>query len=468
VERVVCLDRRARLASRDRRGHLAFGFTVPPGSVELRLRFRYAPGEVGGVRNLLTLSVFDPRGFRGAAHRWRVDQEVVLTPGRATPGFLAGPLYAGRWEVGVDAHEVLNDGEGAGWCEWSLQAVAVRDPGRDAREADPRERPPGPVCLHSRAGWYRGDLHSHSLHCDGTAPVAAMARAARRAGLQFLAMTCRNTTSWLADLDGWPEGLLPIRGMELTTFRGHANLLGLAGWVDWRDPGPAGLARALREAVRRRALVVVNHPMAVGNPRCTGCTWEWEGVDPGLVHAVEVWNGPWGAGEVDNPGALALWTALLDRGLRVPAVAGTDAHDPADYEARGLGFTWVHAEGLGEAEVLEAVARGRSYLSRGPRLRLVLPDGREVVPGEELPPDRFEALQVEVRDLSAPATLRFVADGEPGPPGTSRPPGPGWPPAPPPGGGDGGSCGPGTGPTSSWRSPTPCTWRGAGEGGGGR
>lgn len=430
---VTCLQQTGRLSERDRQKYYAFNFTLPPQTAQLWIHFRFRPGMVETVQNLLTLSLFDPVGFRGAAHRWQVDQKIRVAGELATPGFFSGPLYPGRWQVEIDAHEIVNDGEAHGWCEYELTVIAEVQDGQHSPDGgpppfkDPRREAPGPAWIHSQPGWYKGDLHSHSLHCDGGSAVADMARAAANRGLDFLALTCHNTTSWFGVETQWPEGLVPMRGMECTTYFGHANTLGIEAWIDWRTPGQGFGTRMLLEQTRQQdALFVVNHPCAVGNPFCTGCHWDYMGVNFEQVDCLEVWNGLWRAQGVYNPAALRLWTDLLNAGYRITALAGTDNHQAGQYLERSLPFTWVYAEGLSEAEILQALRRGRVFLSAGPELYFTArtPGGFETcLPGDQLPAGQSISLVVDVRELAAPAALWLVSDGVPSESRSLAPPG---------------------------------------------
>ena len=93
------LEDAASVTRRDRHRRLVYDVKVPAGMAALRIIFRYEPGEVAGVHNLLTVSVFGPNGFRGAAHRWAQSQEILMDARRATPGFLPGAISAGTWRV---------------------------------------------------------------------------------------------------------------------------------------------------------------------------------------------------------------------------------------------------------------------------------------------------------------------------------------------------------------------------------
>jgi len=215
-------------------------------------------------------------------------------------------------------------------------------------------QPPPAEVPGRRAGWFRGDLHLHTVHSDGRRTPAELARAARASGLDFVVSTEHNTSAanrcWGAeDL----SGLLVVPGEEVTTRHGHWLAVGLAAgdWVDWRYRPRDRLFD--RYAARVRAaggMVVAAHP-ALPVP---GCAWEF-----GYRHvdAIEVWNGRW---TLDDEAALAIWNGLLRRGRRIVAVAGSDSHAAA--QPVGRPHTVVHARALGAAAVVEGLRHGRSYL----------------------------------------------------------------------------------------------------------
>lgn len=415
VETVRCLEFGGTLTSRDRQRRRIHTFSVPAGANQLRIDFRYRPADVKGVHNLLTLALFDPRRFRGAAHRWNQDQSIVIDRDRATPGFLPGSVEPGRWRIELDAHEIVNDGSVTGACEFALLAEVTRGPVRDGRGKQPRRaRRSWSAGLDPMLGWYRGDLHSHSTHCDGASSIAEVAQAAAAAGLDFLATTGHNTISqWEID-ETWPAPLLRIRGVECTTYFGHANVLGATDWIDWRvESVESGAQLILDQAAAQDALAVVNHPCAMGNPVCTGCRWEYPALHLPRFDGIEVWNSAWPAADVGNPAALSLWTNLLESGQRLTAIAGTDAHTADEYRRRDLPYTWVHSAGLSERSILQALRAGRVYISRGPMLSFAARDEagqRARLPGDMLRAGSFD-LRVVVQRLDESATLWLVADG---------------------------------------------------------
>ena len=78
---------------------------VPPGTGALRVTLSY-PRDSGTV---LDLGCFDPAGFRGWSGGAR-DSFVVAEFG-ATPGYLAGPVTAGLWQVVTGLYAVPADGD---------------------------------------------------------------------------------------------------------------------------------------------------------------------------------------------------------------------------------------------------------------------------------------------------------------------------------------------------------------------
>ncbi len=159
--------------------HIPHAFSVPADATRLAIRFDYEPRQCAGqpVPNDLSLTLFDPTGARGARH-CNPDRNLVLTARSATPGYQPGPLQPGTWTVWIDSHRIMpsetiryffeidiTDGpvEEPPLPEWEKGAVAARGP-----------------------GWYRGDLHGHTIHSDGHWDVPDLVRYARERGLDFV------------------------------------------------------------------------------------------------------------------------------------------------------------------------------------------------------------------------------------------------------------------------------------------
>jgi hypothetical protein len=334
---------------------------VPPGVGELGVRYRYdrPPTPPGVPGNVLDLGVFDergtgPEGFRGWSGGAR--DGFAISGSGATPGYLPGPVNPGTWQVVLGPYTVAPQG-----LAWEVEVSLTAGPPGPAFVPDPApERAAG----RGRA-WYRGDLHTHSVHSDGRRTPAQLATEARAAGLDFVASTEHNTPS--ASL-GWgahagPD-LLVLDGQEVTTRDGHWLALGLApgALVDWRYRAADGVLGGVLAGLRARGgLAVAAHPFCP----FPGCAWRfgYQGVD-----AVEVWNGPW---TPDDEAALAVWDGLLASGGRpLPAVAGSDAHGPADRV--GHPHTVVLADGLDRRSLLAGLAAGRCWMAASATVGLEL------------------------------------------------------------------------------------------------
>lgn len=376
------------------------------------------------LANAASMTVWSPGGFRGALHRTDDDEWTVIGVDEAAPGCLAGPLSTGSWELNVETALILNDGAETGYLTWHVEAVAEvgGDAGTSgATVASQAARPvastlgpdrPAPT---SGARWYRGDLHCHTLHSDGSFTVDERLERAVARGLDFLAITDHNTVSHHRELDPWRDRIVPIRGSEVTTFHGHMNVFGLSEVIDWRaDRRGGGAAGIVAQAHRQGALVSINHPSSFGDPWCVGCHWDFARVDYSTIDTMEVWNGGWADVETANEANVALWTDLLDAGVRITAISGTDSHGPVDDDDPTLGFVHVHAAEASEATILQAIGRGRVFLSSGAILSFRARDSRGgeiTVPGSDMAADGRLDLRVNVQQLAEAATVWFVTSG---------------------------------------------------------
>jgi hypothetical protein len=378
-------------------GYLDCPFQVPVGVGAVHLRLEYAPLSVAGVNNLITLGLFDPQGFRGNAHRHPPDREVRVAPGEATAGFMAGPIRAGRWLAQLAVHSVV---PGNGPCHYKLDIELL--PAEGTQEMHPFS-PPVRRAAGGEAGWYRGELHAHTLHSDGGLELGTVMERARQRGYDFLAITDHNTHSALGEIETTlVDGLLVIPGLELTTFYGHALALGVDRWVNWRTGYGGWCMEAAAQAVKAQGGVfIIAHPSDVGSPLCTGCRWEYPDFDLRLAEALEIWNGSWRA---ENSQNLRLWQRAQMAGQRLTATAGCDYHNLGDWN-ENTPFNYIYARGLSVPELLEGIRSGRVVVSRGPWLevRVSAPGGPGAGSGE--------TLQSGAAQLSLQASWRQAPQG---------------------------------------------------------
>ncbi|MCC3372741.1 hypothetical protein [Cohnella sp. REN36] len=124
----------------DARTHLRYPFEIREPSAALHIRFAYAPKTLEDresarrlmeqsiaqyvtpeqreralenveryypLKNLITISVDDAQGYRGACHRQDPEQLLFLSEREASPGLYPGPIAPGQWCVTLSLHAVV-------------------------------------------------------------------------------------------------------------------------------------------------------------------------------------------------------------------------------------------------------------------------------------------------------------------------------------------------------------------------
>lgn len=68
------------------------------------------------IVNLITLSLDDPNGYRGCAHRHSPTQRHFISKGSASYGFYKGNIVPGEWKANLHVHALVTD-----FCECKLK-----------------------------------------------------------------------------------------------------------------------------------------------------------------------------------------------------------------------------------------------------------------------------------------------------------------------------------------------------------
>ncbi|WP_178024483.1 CehA/McbA family metallohydrolase [uncultured Paenibacillus sp.] len=332
-----------RLDHEQERSYPEVAFSVPAGVESIEVRYRYEKND----RSVVDLGLRSPDRIIGWSGGARDGFQIGLE--KATPGYLAGPFPAGEWAVLLGAYRVPAEGI---WVEINI-TITLKHP-----------------------HWIKGDLHAHTVHSDGKYTMSEALDSCRKKGLDFLALTDHNTSSQNLFAAAKDETLLLIPGVELTSYKGHANLLGQPdALTDFRVLTTEAAGNELSQVREKGALVSLNHPF------CPDCPWEL-GFDVPF-DAIEVWNGPWRG---LNETAVAWWQQRLAEGRRIVAVGGSDTHreDPLVRHGGPTAHVYVAEETV--AAVLEAVRRGAVVLSMGPDDTFITLAADGVGVGEELKP----------------------------------------------------------------------------------
>lgn len=276
---------------------------------------------------------------------------------------------------------------------------AASMPGRPELIWDNRVLRPGPQ-------WFRGELHAYSEHGNGRETVAQLVARAERAGLDFLAITDRNTMAATRDPGFRSDRLVLIPALEW-----GADDMGVAlvyGPRTEPDP-PAAISAAQAECIRVQAqggIWAIAHPCFPTKPWQWGLSYvnavevwfrDWRGTPPvslnnlreeikirkdgALVHSIAAAAGLAALDQVSaNAQASQFWDFELNRGLMASAIAGSGSGNKN--LPLGRPVTYIHAAELSLPALLDGLRQGRTYIStdiNGPQLGFsadVLGDGR--------------------------------------------------------------------------------------------
>jgi len=371
-------------------------FRVPAGTTAITVEFAYTGRE---QKSVIDLGLRDPARFRG----WSGGNKAkfTVTETWATPSYLPGPLPAGDWKLILGVPNLRKDGR----AEYTAKVTLDRSPVFHGFAEAPLKAGPG---------WYRGDLHMHTQHSDGSCPSRTGKRipcplfrtteAAAARGLDFVAVTDHNSSAHfqdLAELQPYYDDLLLIPGREVTTFHGHANVLGMTAPLDFQlgSPRAPDLSRILDQVEAAKALISINHPGQPSGETCMGCGWT-AATDFARIPAIEAINGTNATGPLSG---IPFWEKRLNEGHRITAVGGSDNHDATLGERRSIGVptTVVHADNLSQDAILAAIRAGHVFVdTQGSRDRLLEMTarvaGRSAQMGDRITAPKGEDLRIEV------------------------------------------------------------------------
>ncbi len=194
---------------------------------------------------------------------------------------------------------------------------------------------------------YKGVIHAHTVYSDGTGTVSDLVEAARRAGLDFLAITDHNV--FHPEEAGWRDGVLVMMGEEIDDDEGKdvkgGHLLALGIGEDLA-PLRHDFQRLIDRIDELGGVSFLAHPQE-RNSKYMPDTFSWRDWSVTGFTGIELWNllsefrgyttsipkllaiaffphwftqGPW-------PEVLSLWDRLIaERRRPIVAMGGADAH----------------------------------------------------------------------------------------------------------------------------------------------
>lgn len=395
-------------------------FSLPEGVKRLTVEFSYNKKD---ERTTIDLGIMDTKGIRGWSGGAR--NRFTLSREDATPGYLPGNLSAGEWKLLLGVPNirvgVISEYEAKIFIETEPEVTEFSD-----------------TPIRAQAGWYRGDLHTHSGNSDAKCaslsgiqvpcPVFECVRAAVDKGLDFIALTDHNATiqsEFLRELQPAFDKILLVPGQEVSTFFGHANVFGLTKFLDFRMTQPSyDQARKWMDVVNSsNGIISINHPGIPSDENCMGCGWQIDNIPDNVITSIEVLNGA--TMGYSTEGAIQgwdLWHQMLASGRRMTAIGGSDDHHAAEESdkpgAIGNPTTVVYMNELSVKGLLDGIRSGRVYVdvegNKDYFLNLSASNkGQEVQMGSVLKVAANDVidLTVEVKGVSE-AKVEFIIDGK--------------------------------------------------------
>jgi hypothetical protein len=357
----------------DRQTYIELPFDVPAGITRVTIEASYTERD---KHTSIDLGLFDGERFRG----WSGGNKASFTLSEtdATPSYLPGLIRPGKWKLILGVPNIRE-----GVRSEYVANVYFAHATDSALVSTFSEAP-----LRTAPGWYRGDLHMHDAHSDGSClsqsgrkvpcPLYKTVESAARRGLDFIAISDHNTISQFDDmreLQPYFDNLLLIPAREITTFQGHANVYGTTQFIDFRLTSSyvPDINHLLKRVQDLHGIFSINHPGLPSGESCMGCGWTVPNTDFSRVTAIEIVNG----NAREGPGSgIPLWQEQLNRGFRITGLGGSDNHDadlpPNSRSAVGRPTTVIYAQVLSEHAILDAIRAGHVFVDvEGTKDRIV-------------------------------------------------------------------------------------------------
>jgi hypothetical protein len=301
--------------------------------------------------------------------------------------------------------------------------------------------------LSEKGDWYAGDLHVRSVHGGGgQQSVAEIVARAESAGLDFLAITDRNTMASVSDPAYKSKKVVLLPAMEWgDNQRGIALLYG-PRTLPSVSSSVADAQGLCFQVQAQGGLFVVAHPCfpARGEGGASTAPWQW---GTGYVNAIEVWCREWRnvppigldaylpeyhrrrddklvysisraatASTLSANGQAAMfWDYELTRGLRASVIAGSLSSSAA--VPLGEPITYVFAHEKSVEGILEGLRLGRTFVTTkkdGPVVRFVADEGKngsiDVSIGGIIPLNKETQLTIQAIGAKG-AKLELISNG---------------------------------------------------------
>ena len=347
------------------RRYFMFSFTVPSSCDILSLsisRFTHSDAQI-------PVALFDSDGdmriFRASegAKGYYTDN-YKISGKSASSGAVPGPIKEGEWKLVLYKRRFCED------IEMEI-VVEVSGIASDSNEGNGLSFPDR--VINASEGWYRGELHVHSSESTGRRSVEDVLAAAEEAGLDFLAITDHFTSSHWRLIEKFyrEHKVLCLRSMEVSGDRGHANVHGLADWINPLVDDNERLFRflGLKDQPSMEVIADSVHSMGgifgINHPLSGMVGWQYGDFPIEKADMIDIWASPDGVTTLSYP---TLYDSYLVQGYRLTAVGSSDSHDPRQEKGPwrfGQLYTYVYADTLSSKGIIDGIRRGRVFIAFG-------------------------------------------------------------------------------------------------------
>ncbi len=351
-----------------------YAFSVPEACGKLTLTLTITTEKSTQVPLILFDALGQVRLMRAAnATTGKAITSYTITPAGADKGCIPGPLPAGEWKLILYKRRMFEDIDAA----LTITGELAKDCPADSQTENPyiaalRERPFSAACPDARAGWYCGELHTHSDESTGYTTLAEVVDTARAMRIDFLALTDHFTAAHWLRLQEAGDGQRPLllQSMEVSSDRGHANVHGLTSWINPMVDDSEELAAFLGLEKRPTMEAIADEVHRMGGVFCINHSlsgimgWRWRDFPMEKADLYEVYCTP----EMQTAMLYTThWDMLLTHGYRLTGVGSSDSHHPTEDGPWKLGhvLTWVQADSLSQKDILAALRKGHAYVGIG-------------------------------------------------------------------------------------------------------
>lgn len=392
-----------RILPKDSETHVSVSFDVPDGLKSVEVRTAYSPKyeydeercfelieqglasqDVTGkftigqkrrcipLANHISWSLSDGEKWLGTEHRHCPDQKHIISEEYSSNGFIKAVPRGGKWTLIASINGLVTP-----YTDILVEVDGFEEARYIAVSEDYGDRHISNDSCEGKRTWQRVEMHCHTVASDGDMQPKELVQRAIERGYKAICLTDHNTTSNVIEVKKWGAeyGLAVVGGIEWTTFWGHITVIGGGSDVDWKDITPANINAKIIRARQLGDIVTIAHPKRIGSPLCMGCHNRFKVTNWDYVTSYEVWSHYQPNVSPYNLKAKAEWVSLLDKGYRICALYGYDWHAP-DEGGPSYAYTYLGVDGiLSEASVLQAVEWGRSYITMGYEVSILLDDG---------------------------------------------------------------------------------------------